>query len=77
MKIKELINDIKNIKEYKNTIERQDREYDVIRTYNAMLEQELKFVTEQKDHYLSTIAKKNAKIKKLTSKIKELERGGE
>ena len=77
MKIKELINDIKNIKEYKNTIERQDREYDVIRTYNAMLEQELKFVTEQKDHYLSTIAKKNTKIKKLTSKIKELERGGE
>lgn len=74
-KIRGFIYDVKHLKEYKDTIEKQDREYDVIRSYNTKLNEELKFITSQKDHYLKMLSKKNKTIKELRSKIKELENG--
>lgn len=68
---KEFVCDIKNLRDYKETIKKQDREYDVMRTYNARLEQELKFTTSQKDHYLKMLSKKNQKIKELKQQLKE------
>lgn len=68
---KEFVCDIKNLRDYKETIKKQDREYDVMRTYNSRLEQELKFTTSQKDHYLKMLSKKNKTIRELKQQLKE------
>lgn len=68
---KDFICDIKNLRDYKETIKKQDREYDVMRTYNSRLEQELKFTASQKDHYLKMLSKKNKAIKELKQQLKE------
>lgn len=63
--------DVTHAKDYRETIEKQDREYDVMRAYNSKLEQELKFTISQKDHYLKMLSKKNKTIKELKQQLKE------